>query len=61
MRWLRFLRRAEWDQERLDELESYLQIATDDYIAQGMTPVAARHVARRSSVAARGFKRRFIA
>jgi hypothetical protein len=47
MRWLRFLRRAKWDRERLDELESSLQIATDDYIAQDMVPAAARQAARR--------------
>src|SRR5262249_52374233 len=47
MRWLRFLRRAKWDRERLDEIESYLQIATDEYVAHGMPHAEARQAARK--------------
>jgi len=43
----RFFRRSDWDDERARELESYLAIETDENIARGMTPVAARDAARR--------------
>jgi predicted permease len=46
MGWLRFLRRSHWDRERAAELESYLQIETDDNIARGMPPDQARRAAR---------------
>ena len=46
MGWTRFFRRAEWDRERLEEIESYIQIETDDNLARGMTPQAARAAAR---------------
>src|SRR5688572_29371637 len=42
MGWTRFLRRRHWDAERAREIESYLQIETDDNIARGMSPAAAR-------------------
>jgi hypothetical protein len=47
MGWSRFLRRARWDAERARELESYVQIETDDNIARGMSPDAARAAAER--------------
>ena len=47
MGWSRFFRRAKWDRERLEELESYLQIETDENIARGMPPEEARAAARR--------------
>jgi putative ABC transport system permease protein len=47
MGWRRFLRRAWWDDERKRELESYLDLETDDNIARGMTPEEARAAARR--------------
>ena len=47
MAWRRFLRRAWWDDERARELESYLELETDDNIARGMTPDEARAAARR--------------
>jgi predicted permease len=47
MGWTRFFRRAKWDRERLEELESYIQIATEENIACGMTPQAAREAAHR--------------
>jgi putative ABC transport system permease protein len=43
----RFLRRGWWDDERARELESYLQFETDENVARGMTPAAARAAARR--------------
>ena len=47
MGWRRFLRRGWWDDERSRELESYLDLETDDNIARGMTPDQARAAARR--------------
>jgi predicted permease len=32
----RFLRRAQWDRERSEEMESYLRIETDENVARGM-------------------------
>ena len=51
MGWRRFTRRAWWDDERARELESYLDLETDDNIARGMTPDAARIAARRKLAA----------
>ena len=47
MSWRRFLRRRFWDDERARELESYLQIETDENIARGMSPAEARAAAHR--------------
>jgi predicted permease len=47
MGWRRFLRRAWWDDERTRELESYLDLETDDNIARGLSPDEARAAARR--------------
>ncbi len=47
MGWGRFLRRAKWDRERLEEIESYVQIEMDEYIARGMPDGEARAAARR--------------
>jgi predicted permease len=47
MGWERYFRRAKWDRERLQEIESYVQIETDDNIARGMPPDEARAAARR--------------
>jgi putative ABC transport system permease protein len=47
MGFLRFFKRAKWDRERLAEIESYIQIETDENLARGMTPQAARQAARR--------------
>ena len=38
MGWRRFTRRAWWDDERTRELQSYLDLETDDNIARGMSP-----------------------
>src|SRR5262249_44734751 len=45
MNWLRFVRRRRADAEQAEELNAYLEIATDEYIARGMNPVAARAAA----------------
>jgi putative ABC transport system permease protein len=47
MGWTRFFRRAKWDRERREELESYIRIATDENIERGMTARAAREAAQR--------------
>jgi predicted permease len=47
MGWRRYLRRAKSDRERLDEIESYVRIETDENIARGMSPKSARDAARR--------------
>ncbi len=43
----RFFRRARWDRERLAEIESYVQIETDENIARGMPEGEARTAAQR--------------
>src|SRR5579859_1262752 len=43
----RYLRRAKWDRERREEIETYLQIETDSNIARGMPYQEARQAARR--------------
>ncbi|MBV9303777.1 MAG: ABC transporter permease [Acidobacteriaceae bacterium] len=43
----RFLRRAKWDRERSQEIESYVQIETDENLARGMQYSEARAAARR--------------
>ena len=47
MSWTRFFRRAKWDRERLEEIESYVQIETDDNLARGMPHAEAHAAARR--------------
>ncbi|HTS50530.1 MAG TPA: ABC transporter permease [Bryobacteraceae bacterium] len=47
MSWRRFFRRARWDRERQAEIDSYVEIETDENIARGMTEVGARAAARR--------------
>jgi len=43
----RFLRRARWDRERRQEIDSYIQIETDANIANGMSPESAEQAAHR--------------
>src|SRR5262245_29013519 len=45
MSWRRFFRVAHWDRDRAEELRSYLDIETDENIARGMAPEAARRAA----------------
>ncbi len=47
MGWMRYFRRARWDEERERELHAYLEIETEENIARGMTPEEARYAARR--------------
>src|SRR6202049_751023 len=47
MAWTRFLRRRYWDSERSRELDTYLQIETDENIARGMPLDQARSAARK--------------
>ena len=47
MSWIRYFRRRYWDDERAREIESYLQIETDDNLARGMSPAEARRAACR--------------
>src|SRR6267378_2258023 len=43
----RFFRRAKWDRERLEEIDSYVRIETDENTARGMPDGEARAAARR--------------
>ena len=43
----KFFRRASWDDERARELETYLQMETDENVARGMSADAARAAAQR--------------
>ena len=47
MSWTRFWRRRRWDEERARELQSYLEMETDENLARGMAPAEARDAARR--------------
>jgi predicted permease len=47
MTWLRFFRRAKWDEERARELEAHLQIEAEENIARGMAPEEASYAAKR--------------
>ena len=47
MGWIRYLRRRYWDDERKREIQSYIEIETDENIARGMTPEDARCAARK--------------
>jgi len=47
MNWNHWFHRKHWDAERSRELDSYLQIETDENIARGLSPGEARYAARR--------------
>src|SRR5262249_19302363 len=47
MNWRRFFQRAQADAEQQQELESYIEITAEEYVAQGMDPDEARQAARR--------------
>jgi predicted permease len=47
MNWRRFFRRAHADREQQQELESYIDITAEEYLAQGMSPEQAWRAARR--------------
>ena len=42
MNWRRFFNRKQIDEEQQQELESYVEITAEEYIARGMNPEAAR-------------------
>src|SRR5580698_5500307 len=47
MEWQRFFRRQKWDRERRAEIESYVELETDENIARDMTDAEARAAAQR--------------
>ena len=47
MDWKRFFQRAHWDRDRLAEMESYVQIETDENVARGKSYEEALMAARR--------------
>lgn len=47
MGWIRFLRRRFWDEERAREIQSYIEMETDENIARGMPSEQARAAAHR--------------
>jgi hypothetical protein len=47
MNWRRFFHRARADAEQREELEFYLDVTAEEYIARGMEPGSARDAARR--------------
>ena len=47
MTWARFFRRRRWDEERARELQSYLEMETDENLARGLPPEEARDAAGR--------------
>ena len=47
MDWSRFIRRRQWDQERAEEVEQYIELETADNLARGMPAAEARSAGRR--------------
>lgn len=47
MNWRRFFHREKADSEQQEELEFYLAVTTEQYIARGMDPTVARNAARK--------------
>jgi hypothetical protein len=47
MNWRRFFPREQADAEQQQELEFYLEVTTEEHMARGMDPNAAREVARK--------------
>jgi putative ABC transport system permease protein len=47
MNWRRFFKRAQVDAEQQQELESYVEITAEEYVARGMAPDEAQRAARR--------------
>lgn len=47
MNWRRFFHRNRANIEQRDELESYLELTTEEYVARGMDPLSARDAARK--------------
>jgi hypothetical protein len=49
MNWRRFLRRDAADAEQREELEFYVDVTAEEYMAQGLDPGEARIAARKNS------------
>jgi putative ABC transport system permease protein len=47
MGWTRFFRRRYWDEERAREIDSYVEMETEENITRGMSPEDARHAANK--------------
>jgi predicted permease len=47
MAWSRFLKRRFWDEERAQEIQSYIEIETDENIARGMSSEQAKSAAHK--------------
>ncbi len=47
MSWSKYFRRKQWDEERAREMDAYLEMETDENLARGMAPAAARDAAIR--------------
>ncbi len=47
MEWKRFIKRGQWDRERAEELEQYIELETADNLARGMSAAEAQSAARR--------------
>ncbi len=47
MGWSRYFRRSHWDEERLREIQSYIETETDENVARGIPPEEARFAAHR--------------
>lgn len=47
MNWRRFFHRNRANIEQRDELEFYLEVTTEEYVARGMDPLSARDAARK--------------
>jgi len=60
MSWTRFFRRRRWDEERARELQSYLEMETDENVARGLPPEEARDAAGASSASRCASARRSI-
>src|SRR5262245_10557212 len=45
--WMRFFRRRQWDRDRAQEIEAYLDLETQDNLSRGMSREEARRAARR--------------
>ena len=59
MEWSRFIRRRQWDQERAEEVEQYIELETADNLARGM-PAAEAHAAARRKLGNPGLIREEI-
>jgi hypothetical protein len=61
MGWGRFCRRRFWNEERAREIQSYIEIETDDNVARGMQSQEARLAAQKKFGNEHTFSRKSIA